>query len=64
MAVQTRAHEHATAQVAPPPKGKWRRRLTTGGWFRALWVTPLSFGLATLLAQLLVRHPSEPRESG
>ena len=41
-------HEHATAQAAPP-KRSWRRRLTTGGWLRALWVTPLSFGLATLL---------------
>jgi cytochrome c oxidase subunit 1 len=48
MAVETRGHEH-TEVAAPPPRGKWRRRLTTGGWIRAAWVTPLSFVLATLL---------------
>jgi len=42
-------HEQATMHAAPPPRGKWRRRLTTGGWIRAAWVTPLAFGLATLL---------------
>jgi cytochrome c oxidase subunit 1 len=49
MAVETREHEHVHAVHAPPPRGKWRRRLTTGGWIRALWVTPFSFALATLL---------------
>ena len=45
-----REHEHAhVAHDGPPPRGKWRRRLTTGGWIRAAWVTPLSFVLATLL---------------
>src|SRR6187401_2302505 len=48
MALETRGHEHAEVQAAPP-RGKWRRRLTTGGWIRAAWVTPLAFGLATLL---------------
>src|SRR5262245_45930253 len=48
MALETREHEH-TAVAAPPPRGKWRRRLTTGGWIRAAWVTPLAFVLATLL---------------
>src|SRR6187431_1482688 len=48
MAVESREHEHTAAQAAPP-RGKWRRGLTTGGWIRAAWVTPLSFVLATLL---------------
>ncbi len=41
MALETRGHEHSEVQAAPP-KGKWRRRLTTGGWIRAAWVTPLA----------------------
>ena len=48
MAVESREHEHTATQAAPP-RGKWRRRLTTGGWIRAAWVTPLAFVLATLL---------------
>src|SRR3954452_8828930 len=48
MALETRGHEHTEMQTAPP-RGKWRRRLTTGGWIRAAWVTPLAFVLATLL---------------
>ena len=48
MALETRGHEHTEVQAAPP-RGKWRRRLTTGGWIRAAWVTPLAFVLATLL---------------
>jgi cytochrome c oxidase subunit 1 len=39
--------EHPVA--APPPRRTGLRRLTGAGWLRALWLTPLMWGLATLL---------------
>jgi cytochrome c oxidase subunit 1 len=48
MAVDVLEPGHVAHPAAPPaPRGI--RRFTRGGWLRALWVTPLSFGLATAL---------------
>ena len=40
-------HEHPEVHPAPRPKPAGLRRLTAGGWLRALWTTPLAFGVAT-----------------
>jgi cytochrome c oxidase subunit 1 len=48
VAIEVREHEAHVVQ-APPPRRTGRRRLTGAGWLRALWVMPLSFGLATAL---------------
>jgi cytochrome c oxidase subunit 1 len=49
--VTTDVHEHGVTHevghAPPPPRGL--RRLTAASWLRALWVTPLGFGLATAL---------------
>ena len=47
MAVEALEHGHGTAQRPAAPRGL--RRLTRGGWLRALWTAPLGFGLATAL---------------
>ncbi len=50
MSVAVRAHPHEHHPAATPPeRPRGLRRWTVGGWLRVLWVTPLSFALATAL---------------
>ncbi|MDQ3888976.1 MAG: cytochrome c oxidase subunit I [Actinomycetota bacterium] len=42
-----RTAEDHQPHASPPAPPRGRRRWTTGGWLRALWGTPLAFGLAT-----------------
>ncbi len=48
MAVESLEHGHE-AHRAPAASPKGLRRFTRGGWLRALWLTPLVFGLSTAL---------------
>ncbi|HSK17018.1 MAG TPA: cytochrome c oxidase subunit I [Gaiellaceae bacterium] len=48
MSVETHAAHHPAGHAPQPPR-TGRRRLTGAGWLRALWMTPVAFGLATLL---------------
>jgi cytochrome c oxidase subunit 1 len=48
MTVETHAAHHPAGHAPHPPR-TGLRRLTGPGWLRALWLTPVAFGLATLL---------------
>ena len=50
MAVDVLEHDQLDHhEVAPPASPHGLRRFTRGGWLRALWTTPLAFGLATAI---------------
>jgi len=49
MVVEVAHHERVVHEAPPAPAPRGIRRFTRGGWLRALWMTPLGFGIATAL---------------
>ena len=49
MAVEVVHHEPVAHEAPPAPAPRGIRRFTRPGWLRALWMTPLGYGIATAL---------------